>query len=260
MIPRSTPRFAHEPRTEQEVVCLFGALLHHLDVPLIIDQVRMPFPDCLTRNAESGQPIRIEFELYGHHFIQHRHDPNGCDMIVCWIDDWGHWPDNLRVVELREVARNRCPSIIEHITDREPRTSWNEESFMKECQTNGLSEDRLETIRSIIKFAKSHKLGPQWLSDPKGSFAVHDRGQFFKVYTDGGLAFKFSHLDAGDLFPKLAHDLNDALGKKMIAITDSRRKGIGGDVGELFSTTDQLAKFLAVWESVANPTQVMHNS
>jgi hypothetical protein len=57
-------------------------------------------------------------------------------MIVCWIDDWGHWPDNLRVVELREVVRSRCPSIIEHITDREPRTSWNEESFMKECQTN----------------------------------------------------------------------------------------------------------------------------
>ena len=251
MIPHSIPRFAHEPRTEQEVVCLFGALLHHLDVPLIIDQVRTPFPDCLTRNAESLQPIRIEFELYGHHFIQHRHDPNGCDMIVCWIDDWGHW-DNLDVVELREVVRTKCPSIIEHIRDREPRTRWSEDQFMQECRTNGLSEDRLETIRSILKFAKSHKLGPEWLKDPKGSFAVRDRDQFFKVYSDGALGCPFYRLNAGALFPKLARDLNDALGKKLIAVTDSRTKGIGGDVGELFSTPDRLVKFLAVWESFAN--------
>ncbi len=252
MIPKSTPRFAHEPRTEQEVVCLFGALLHYLDVPLIIDQVRTPFPDCLTRNAESGQPIRIEFELYGHHFIQHCHDPNGCDMIVCWIDDWGQWPDNLRVVQLREVVRTRCPSIIEHISDREPRTLWNEDSFMQECQTNGLCEDSLKTIRSILKFTKSHNLGPQWLSDPKESFAVHDRDQFFKVYADGWLGFPFSRLNAGDLFSKLARDLNDALGKDLIAVTDSSRKGIGGNVGELFPTADRLGKFLAVWESLAN--------
>ena len=252
MIPKSTPRFAHEPRTEQEVVCLFGALLPHLEVPLIIDQVRTPFPDCLTRNAESGQPIRIEFELYGHHFIQHRHDPNGCDMIVCWIDDWGQWPDNLCVVQLREVVRTRCPSIIEHITDREQRTLWSEDSFMQECRTNGVSEDRLETIRSILKFAESHKLGPQWLSDPKGSFAVHDRDQFFKVYADGWLGFPFSRLNAGDLFPKLARDLNDALGKELIALADITRKGIGGNVGELFPTADHLRKFLAVWELFAN--------
>lgn len=252
MIPKATPRFAHEPRTEQEVVCLFGALLHHLEVPLIIDQVRTPFPDCLARNAESRELIRIEFELYGHHFIQHRHDPNGCDMIVCWIDDWGHWPDNLRVVQLREVVRAECPSIIEHISDRKPRAPLGEDSFMHECQANGLSEDRLETIRSILKFAKSHKLGPQWLSDPKGSFAVRDRNQFFKVYADGGLAFPFCRLNAGDLFPKLARDLNDALGKDLIAVTDGTGKGTGGDVGELFPTADQLVSFLAVWESFAN--------
>jgi hypothetical protein len=253
VIPSPTPRFAHEPRTEQEVVCLFGALLHHLDVPLIIDQVRTPFPDCLARNAESGQPIRIEFELYGRHFFQHRHDPNDCDMIVCWINDyWGQWPDNLCVVQLREVVRTKCPSIIEDISEREPRTLWSEGSFIQECRRNRLPEDRLEIIRSIIKFAESHKLGPQWLSDAKGSFAVHDRDQFFKIYTDGWLSFKFNELDAGDSFPKLARDLNDALGKELIAETDSRSKRIGGDVAELFSTVDQLRKFLAVWESFAS--------
>lgn len=253
MIPQSIPRFAHEPRTEQEVVCLFSALLHHLDVPLIIDKVQTPFPDCLARNAESGQRIRIEFELYGHHFIQHRHDPNGCDMIVCWIDDWGVWPGNLTPVQLREVVRTRCPSIIEHISDREPGTLWSEDSFFQQCRKNGLSENRLETIRSILKFAESQKLGPKWLPDATGSFAVRDRrGEFFKVYTDGWLGFPFSRLNAGDLFPKLARDLNDALDKELIAVTASRRKGIGGNVGELFPTADRLLKFLAVWESFAN--------
>ncbi|MGH9932787.1 MAG: hypothetical protein ACREA9_26590 [Pyrinomonadaceae bacterium] len=252
MIPQSIPRFAHEPRTEQEVVCLFGALLEYLDIPLVIDQVRTPFPDCLTRNAESGQPIRIEFELYGHHFIQHRHPLDGCDMMVCWIDDWCQWPDTLCVVQLRDVVRTKCPSLIDYFTDREPRTPWHEDSFMQECLTNGLSEDHLRTIRSILRFAESHNLGPEWLKDPKGSFAVRDRDQFFKVYTDGWLGFPFSRLHAGDSFPKLARDLNDAFCKELIVVTDSTRKGIGGDVAELFPTADRLAKFLGVWESFAN--------
>lgn len=252
MSPQSIARFAHEPRTEREVVCLFGALLHHLDVPLIIDQVRTPFPDCLARNAESGQPIRIEFELYGHHFIQHRHDPNGCDMIVCWIDDWGVWPDNLRVMPLREVVRTKYPSIIEQISDRELGKKWSKDSFIQQCRKNGLYEHRLETILSILDFAESHNLGPRWLSDPTGSFAVRDvHGEFFKVYADGWLAFPFIRLNAGDLFPELVCDLNDVLGQELIAETDSTRKGIGGNVGELFPTTDRLVKFLAVWESFA---------
>ncbi len=123
---------------------------------------------------------------------------------------------------------------------------------MQECLTNRLSEDRLRTIRSILRFAESHDLGPRWLNDPKGSFAVQDRDQFFKVYTDGCLAFPFSRLHAGESFPKLAADLNDAFGKELVAVTDSTRKGIGGDVAELFPTADRLAKFLDVWESFAS--------
>jgi len=78
--------------------------------------VRTPFPDCLARNAESGEVIRIEFELYGHHFIQHCHDPNDCDMMICWIDDWGQWPDNLRVIAMSYAPNG--PLMIEHISDR----------------------------------------------------------------------------------------------------------------------------------------------
>jgi hypothetical protein len=41
-------RFLHVPQTEQEVVCLFGVLLHDLDEfekPLIIERVQAAFPD-----------------------------------------------------------------------------------------------------------------------------------------------------------------------------------------------------------------------
>jgi hypothetical protein len=261
LLPQSIARFAYEPRTEQEVVCLFGALLHHFDIPLVIDQVQTPFPDCLARNAQSGQPIRIEFELYGSHFIQHRHSHNDCDMMVCWIDDWGQRPASLCIIELREIVRTKCPSIIEHISDREPGTPWSRYSFIKQCRTNNLSGHHLEIIKSLVEFAESHSLGPEWLTDAKGSFAVRDiRGQFFKVYTDGWLRFPFPRLNPGELFPKLARDLNDALGKELIAVTDSRRKGIGGNVGELFSTNDKLGELPRCVGIVRKPTQVSKSS
>jgi hypothetical protein len=244
-------RFAHEPRTEQEVVCLFGAMLPYLDIPLVIDQVRTPFPDCLARNAESGELIRIEFELYGHHFVQHCHDPSECDIIICWIDDWCQWPDNLRVVQLRDVVREKCPFMIEHISDRAPRTPWQEDSFIQECRTNGLSENQVETIRGILKYAASYNLGPHWLTDAKGSFAVGDRDQFFKVYTDGWLGFPFSRLKAGDLFPALVRNLNEALAQEKIALTDHNRKSVGGNVVDLFPSSDHLEKFFTAWELFA---------
>jgi hypothetical protein len=246
------PLFTHEPRTEQEVVCLFGALLPYLDVSLTIDQVQTPFPDCRAHNSETGQPVRIEFELYGHHFLQHCHDPNACDMIICWIDDWGNWPDNLTVVQLWEVVRTKCTHIIERISDRIPGATWHEDPFIEQCLINGVTGVRLQRIQSILQFAQSHKLGPQWLNDAKGSFAVHDHDQFFKVYSDGLLAFPFSRLNAGDSFPQLVRDLNDAFGKEIVAVTDCNRKGIGGDVGDLFPTTDHLNKFFLVWETFAS--------
>ena len=93
---------------------------------------------------------------------------------MCWIDDWGQWPKNLRVVELREEVRSKCPSIIEHISDREPGMPWNIDLFIERCTKNGLSEYHLKTIQALVEFAKNCNLGPEWLTDAKGSFAVRD--------------------------------------------------------------------------------------
>jgi hypothetical protein len=32
--------------------------------------------------------VRIEFELRASNFAAHKHDERGCDLIVCWEDDW----------------------------------------------------------------------------------------------------------------------------------------------------------------------------
>lgn len=50
---------------------------------------------------KDGRRIRIEFEYRSRNFKLHRHEPRGCDWIVCWIHNWPEAPSSLRVVELR---------------------------------------------------------------------------------------------------------------------------------------------------------------
>jgi hypothetical protein len=45
--------------------------------------------------------VRIEFEFRSRTFRDHGHDPDGCDLIVCWEHNWPECP--LEVVELRKV-------------------------------------------------------------------------------------------------------------------------------------------------------------
>jgi hypothetical protein len=74
----------------------------------IIESAQIGYPDCRAKlEVEPGrwQDVGIEFELHSRHFLAHRHDPNRCDFIVCWIHNWKGCPPNLRVIELREVVR-----------------------------------------------------------------------------------------------------------------------------------------------------------
>ncbi len=99
----------HAPVNELGVVALFGALAEELGY--LIEAVRVRFPDCEAKrlvDARAGrwEKCRIEFEYRSSGFKAHRHDPKGCDVIVCWEDDWADCP--LEVVELkREVERVR---------------------------------------------------------------------------------------------------------------------------------------------------------
>jgi hypothetical protein len=95
----------HEPINEYGVVLAFGTMAKELGY--IVDSVAGAFPDCLAKRrvgARRWQPVRIEFEFKSRNFVEHGHDPNGCDVIVCWEHDWPDCP--LEVLELkRAMAR-----------------------------------------------------------------------------------------------------------------------------------------------------------
>jgi len=239
--------FLHEPRTEQEVVCLFGALLDHIDPPVLIDKVQTPFPDCTGRRLDTGDPIRIEFELYGSHFIHHRHPHDACELLVCWRDDYGSWPANIQVVELADLVERHRPDLIATTDQRDPRSPWNERAFLERAQQDGTDPKDIELARTIIGLAKEAGLGPQWLSAAEAVFSVGGNAQFFKVWSNGRLTLPFSRLGAGDRFPPLASRLNEVVPRLALTPVDVATKSKGGRLSDLFASEQQLRGFVAVW-------------
>jgi hypothetical protein len=99
----------HAPISEQGVVYLFGMVSHELG--FLIELVREAYPDCegkrcVDEKRQIWERTLIEFEFRSSNFRRHGHDPDECDLIVCWIHDWQDCP--LEVIELRS-AINRLP-------------------------------------------------------------------------------------------------------------------------------------------------------
>jgi len=94
----------HAPVNEQGVVFLFGMVC--LELGFIVESVRTGFPDCEAKRRVRGdnwERVRIEFEFKSRDFKQHGHDPLGCDMIVCWENNWAECP--LEILELKNVIK-----------------------------------------------------------------------------------------------------------------------------------------------------------
>ena len=106
--PLNYPGFLHQPVNEQGVVLLFGALARPLG--FAIEHVSGQFPDCEAKRRvglDVWERCRIEFEYQSRNFQTHGHDPQGCDLIVCWEDNWPDSP--VPVMQLRaEVGRLRA--------------------------------------------------------------------------------------------------------------------------------------------------------
>jgi len=96
--------FRHAPINEQGVVFLFGMVSYELG--FIVEAVHNKYPDCeakrcIDRKRNRWQRVRIEFEYTSSNFRDHGHNPEKCDVIVCWEHDWPQCP--LEVIELRRV-------------------------------------------------------------------------------------------------------------------------------------------------------------
>ncbi|MDW8034535.1 MAG: hypothetical protein RMI79_06370, partial [Nitrososphaerota archaeon] len=65
-------------------------------------EVQSMFPDMIALD-DDGNCCRIEIEYRSSTFIQHGHDPNECDYIVCWIDDLeSESPLKEKIISLKE--------------------------------------------------------------------------------------------------------------------------------------------------------------
>lgn len=109
--PLGLPGFTFEPTNEMGVILLFGMLAWRLG--FMIESAQTSYPDCHAKlEVEPGrwQDVNLEFEHQSQHFRAHRHDPRRCDFIVCWIHNWKTCPENLQVIELREVVRQLLQS------------------------------------------------------------------------------------------------------------------------------------------------------
>ncbi|MGE5323347.1 MAG: homing endonuclease associated repeat-containing protein [Actinomycetota bacterium] len=95
---------AYEPVNEMGVVFLFGMV-----APLLgfrVEALQAGFPDCKAKlEVEPGrwQDVNIEFEFESRKFRDHRHDPDKCDIIVCWRHNWKACPERIQVVELSSI-------------------------------------------------------------------------------------------------------------------------------------------------------------
>jgi hypothetical protein len=94
----------HASLNEQGVVYLFGILSRQLG--FIIEAVRTDFPDCegkrkIPGKQERWERVSIEFEYRSSHFREHGHNPNDCDVIVCWKHDWKDCP--IEAISLKKI-------------------------------------------------------------------------------------------------------------------------------------------------------------
>jgi uncharacterized membrane protein YgcG len=103
--PLKLAALAHAPTNEGGVLFLFGVLAERLGFR--IERVQTGFPDCeAKREVSSGvwKHSKVELEFESRNFKDHRHDPKGCDVIVCWVHNWPECPRGIEVIELSRIV------------------------------------------------------------------------------------------------------------------------------------------------------------
>jgi len=72
------------PTNEMGVVFMFGAIIDRIGWKMAYMDGR--YPDAVAVNP-NGQRVKIEFEFHASSFVAHGHDPEFCDLVVCWEND-----------------------------------------------------------------------------------------------------------------------------------------------------------------------------
>lgn len=82
------------PQNELGVISLFWSLSTSYGWQLV--ETSQSFPDAIIEYEDFTW--KIEYEYISSNFRLHKHNPDECDLIVCWMHDWLDCP--LPVIEL----------------------------------------------------------------------------------------------------------------------------------------------------------------
>ena len=152
--------FLYEPSNETEVCILFGLLMPYLSEEFqrlgfpsseyYIDEFAGSFPDCTL--SLDGRELRVEFELYSGNFKEHNHDPEKCDLVVCWKHDWLNCPIN--VLELSKVTseiRGKGLNLVLNSQPKHPERyrRWSLEEFKSRLKENLPENDYNEMLKFV---------------------------------------------------------------------------------------------------------------
>lgn len=91
------------PTNEAGVMVLFGGLARELGFSVLRMQIGFPDGEVLREIAPNRwQRVRIEFEYESRNFLAHQHPESGCDLIICWRNNWPECP--LEVIALSDYV------------------------------------------------------------------------------------------------------------------------------------------------------------
>lgn len=146
----------YSPINEQGVVYLFGLIAEDLNIR--VESIQQGYPDCTgIQYLGKGrwERVRIEFEYNSSDF---NHDPQGCDILVCWEDDLNESKkeelkeSGIEIIELKSIINTpEIPSKV--LRDPEEKTSeeFDLEYHYKRTNVDKAARDLFERVDKGIK-------------------------------------------------------------------------------------------------------------
>lgn len=109
------------PSNEAETIVLYKLVQKHLGWRIV--HLQTAFPDAVIEN-HNGIRLTIEFEYLARGFKRHGHDfGSGCDLVICWRNDWPGAP--LPVWALEDCAKEEA-RIVEELLNPVSRATMDE--------------------------------------------------------------------------------------------------------------------------------------
>lgn len=143
------------PSNETEVIELFRLIQDRLGWR--IAYLQTAFPDAIIE-SEDGDRLIVEFEYHAKDFKYHGHDPDGCDLIICWRNNWLEAPLPIQALEI--CAYNEVKVLnsmfYRFILERErcKAAERKSESLVRKFRE---SEQEIERLKTVIESMKNLK-------------------------------------------------------------------------------------------------------